>query len=138
MDYPQTNDPLEIVIQSGANFGQTETIRIPPVNLGAMGLAATNIATQPLAQSAITTVDQAIAYISRSRSAMGAMARSMEHAAASMAIATENQAAAYSKIRDADMASHMTELTRRQILTRSSLQMLSVANDSSTIMQLFN
>lgn len=140
MTYPTTTNPLQFTMQTGANNGQVEAISIPPVNITAMGIATANLSTQtgPTgAMGAITLVDQAIAYISKSRSTMAATSNAMEHEFNTQNVAKENQAAADSRIRDADMATHMMDLTRQQILMQSSMSMLSIANDSKAILSLF-
>ena len=53
-------------------------------------------------------------------------------------ISKEMQSASESRIRDLDMADQMTTLTRQQILMQSSVSMLSIANDSRTILGLFS
>lgn len=141
MTYPTTTNPLQFTMQTGANNGQVEAISVPPVNLTAMGIASANLSTQtgPTgAMGAITLVDQAIAYISKSRSTMAATSNAMEHELNTQNIAKENQAASESRIRDADMADHMMDLTRHQILLQSSMSMLSIANDSRAVMSLFS
>ncbi|MFN3428785.1 MAG: flagellin [Candidatus Sericytochromatia bacterium] len=129
MTYPTTTLPMPIEIQAGASQGQTETISIPPVNTGAIGVGNAALTSQPAAMAAIQSVQQAIGTVSTIRSGLGASANRLSHAAAAVQIAVEDQLAAYSRIRDADMASHMTDLTRQQILMRSSTSMLSIAND---------
>ncbi|MNS36808.1 Flagellin [compost metagenome] len=129
MTYPTTTLPQPIDIQAGAREGQTETISIPPVNTSTIGIANAALTSQASAMAAIQSVQQAIGTVSTIRGGLGASANRLSHAEAALQIAIEDQLAAYSRIRDADMASQMTELTRQQILMRSSTGMLSIAND---------
>jgi flagellin len=137
--YPTSNLPIEIEIQAGANFGQTEILRIPPINTGVMGVGSTvSLSNQTQSQLAIAAVDRALSYVSSARGTMGATSRSLEHGMNAVLIGRENMDAAFSRIRDNDMATDMTNLTRQQILTQSSLSMLAIANDSRTILGLFS
>lgn len=137
--YPTSNLPIEIEIQSGANFGQTEILTIPPINTGVMGVGSTvSLSSQAQSQLAIRAVDRALSYVSSARGTMGATSRSLEHGMNAVLIGRENMDAAFSRIRDEDMADGMTTLTRQQILTQSSLSMLAIANDSRTILGLFS
>jgi flagellin len=138
MTWPTSNLPLQVTLQSGANYNQTDVVSINPVNLGAMGVGASNLSTLPGAQGAISNCDAALSYISTARGRLGATSNAIEHALNSQMIAHENQSASESRIRDADMADSMMDLTRQQILMQSSMSMLSIANDSRTIMGLFN
>lgn len=138
IDYPTNTSPLEVTLQVGANEGETDVASIWPVNTNAMGIATASLTSLANAQAAITASDAAIAYISRARGSIGATARSLEHTMNAVMISRENMDAAFSRIRDNDMADGMTTLTRQQILTQSSLSMLAIANDSRTIMGLFS
>lgn len=129
MTYPTTTLPQPIDIQAGAREGQTETISIPPVNTSTIGIANAALTSQASSMAAIQSVQQAIGTVSTIRGGLGASANRLSHAEAALQIAIEDQLAAYSRIRDADMASQMTDLTRQQILMRSSTGMLSIAND---------
>jgi flagellin len=138
IDYPTNTSPLQVTFQVGANNGETDMAAIPPVNTNAMGIATASLTSLTNAQVAITATGNAIAYISRARGGIGATARSLEHTMNAVMIGRENMDAAFSRIRDNDMADGMTTLTRQQILTQSSLSMLAIANDSRTILGLFS
>ncbi|MNS72933.1 putative flagellin YvzB [compost metagenome] len=77
---------------------------------------------------AISAIDGAISRVATYRGTFGAQANRLEHTLNNLALGTESQAAAESRIRDADMAAEMTELTRRQILATSSTATLRAAN----------
>jgi flagellin len=138
IDYPTNTSPLQVTLQVGANTGETDVASILPVNSNVMGIATASLTSLANAQAAITASDTAIAYISRARGRIGATARSLEHTMNAVMIGRENMDAAFSRIRDNDMADGMTTLTRQQILTQSSLSMLAIANDSRTILGLFS
>jgi len=62
------------------------------------------------------------------RAVLGAQYNRLEFTRGNVDNTGENLAAAESRIRDADMASKMTEFTRQNILVQSSTAMLAQAN----------
>jgi flagellin len=122
--------------QVGANNGETFTVVTKDMtatgatlNLGAPG-ALQFTSTQAGAQAAITAVDTAIAAVSAERSSLGASSNTLTHTINNVASAQQNLSAAESQIRDTDMASEMTNMTRLQILMQSGTAMLSQANSA--------
>ena len=94
--------------------------------------------TQANAQTFIGFMDTAITDIAQSRAALGAQANRLEYTVANLQSIHENISAAESRIRDTDMASEMTNLTRNQILMQSSTAMLAQANaQPQSILSLF-
>ena len=90
------------------------------------------------AQTFIGTMDTAITAISQARAQLGAQTNRLEYTVANLQTIHENMAAAESRIRDTDMASEMTNLTRNQILMQSSTAMLAQANaQPQSILSLF-
>ncbi|MCB0990031.1 MAG: flagellin [Acidimicrobiales bacterium] len=80
------------------------------------------------ADSAITTIDNAISAVSDIRSVLGATQNRMEHTIANLQVAQENLSASESRIRDADMALEMVAFTRHQIMVQAGTSMLAQAN----------
>jgi flagellin len=120
--------------QVGANNAETFTVKTldmtaagAKLNLG-VGTAGENTSTQTTAQTAITNIDKAIAAVSSERSTLGAASNTLTHTINNVANAQQNLSAAESQIRDTDMASEMTNMTRLQILMQSGTAMLSQAN----------
>lgn len=83
---------------------------------------------QKNANSAITTINDALTKVSTQRSALGAIQNRMEHTIKNLDNAAENLQAAESRIRDTDMAKEMSEFTKNNILTQASQAMLAQAN----------
>ncbi|MFN3429381.1 MAG: flagellin [Candidatus Sericytochromatia bacterium] len=128
----------QYTFQVGANQGQTLAYTTTASTLGSLGLTTNNTATQANAQGSIALLDTAIASVSTNRSGLGAIANRLEHTINNTAIARENLAAAESRIRDVDMASEMTTLTRNQILMQSGTAMLAQANAApQSVLSLF-
>lgn len=80
------------------------------------------------ANMAIATVDEALLRVSRQQALIGANQNRMEIAKQGIDIASENMAAANSRIEDADMAEKLVEFSKNQLLSQSSLAMIAQAN----------
>jgi flagellin len=80
------------------------------------------------AHDLIADIDDAIDYVSRGRSRMGAQQNRIESAIASYQVQSENVAAARGRIVDADFAVETANLSRAQILQQAGMAMLAQAN----------
>jgi len=95
------------------------------------------VTSQSVANLAISTLDAAINAVSTARTSVGSMQSRLESASRSIAVASENAAAANSRIADADIASSMSELVRAQILQQAGISVLAQANQApSLVLQL--
>ena len=121
-----------LVIQVGANAGQTVTVTLPGVDATTLGVDAVDVTVD--AQAAITALDAAIDSVSTARVTLGAFQKNtLESNLISLAVAKENLSASESSIRDADMAGEMVTFTRNQILLQSSSAMLLQANQAPQV-----
>ena len=93
-----------------------------------LGIDGISFLTASDAQSALDTIDIAIASLSLVRGNIGAAQNRLGYAAANLATTIENIQAAESVIRDVDMATEMTEFTKNQILLQAGTAMLAQAN----------
>lgn len=123
--------------QIGANGDQAANYGLPVVFANRLGTAA--IAGKSLSDLDVTTtqgaieamqiIDNAIEQLSQVRGELGSFQKNfLESTSRSIEVANENLAASESYIRDADMASEMTQFTRLQILKQSGLSVLAQAN----------
>jgi flagellin len=95
------------------------------------------VTSQSIANLAISSLDAAINTVSTARTNIGAMQNRLESASRSIAVASENAAAANSRIADADIAASMSELVRAQILQQAGISVLAQANQApSLVLQL--
>jgi flagellin len=122
-----------INIQLGANNGQTLTLSWKKQLKDSLGEDGINISTLNIkdvanAQNAISTLDNAIISVSKSRSKMGAYQNRLEHTINNLRTANENLTSAESRIRDTDMAMEMTEFTKNNILNQAAQAMLAQSN----------
>jgi flagellin len=97
------------------------------------GLAIAGIDLDSLgdAQSAINSLDAAIAKVNDERSNIGSLQNRFEFASSNLMNSIQNNSASMSTIRDADFAVEAADLARNQILTQSGTAMLAQANQIS-------
>ncbi|ALS75391.1 flagellin [Planococcus rifietoensis] len=104
---------------------------------GAKGVAGINVSTQEAANTAITTINDAIESVSSERSKLGASQNRLEHTINNLNTSSENLTAAESRIRDVDMAKEMMEQTKNSILAQASQAMLAQSNQmTQSVLQL--
>lgn len=87
-----------------------------------------NVKTQTGAQNAIDIIDNAIELVSEQRAKIGAFQNRMEYTITNLGVAAENQAAANSRIVDADVAAEVSNMVKTQILSQSAMAVLAQAN----------
>ncbi len=122
-----------VILQVGANEGQTMSFSIDNMNATALGVNASNVnlSTQAGAQKSITNIDEAIAKVSKQRSLLGAVQNRLEHTIANLDNTAENLQAAESGIRDVDMAEEMVTMSKYNILQQAGQSMLAQANQTT-------
>lgn len=112
----------------GANENQTMTLNFNSMSSIDLSINALNLTTQTGAESAITSVDNAIKNVSAERSKLGAYQNRLEHTINNLNTSSENLSAAESRIRDVDMAKEMSDQTKNSILAQAAQAMLAQAN----------
>jgi flagellin len=91
-------------------------------------MASLDISSYGGAQLAIQQCDAALTQVNGARAQLGAIQSRFESAVSNIQIASENTAAAKSRIMDTDFAAETANLTRAQILQQAGNAMLSQAN----------
>ncbi len=91
-------------------------------------VSALDISTVIGANTAIASLDAALATINTSRGSLGAYQNRFSSAIANLMTTSENVTAARSRIQDADFAAETAQLTRGQILQQAGVAMLAQAN----------
>ena len=141
-DAPSASNQITFSIGSSANAlgapanGQinTTTLGVDVFSSGALGTA---YMPQLTANGAISQLDNAIEDVSTFRGAIGAMQNRLTSQINSLGVASENVGAANSRIRDADVAQAVSEMTRSQILQQASMAVLAQANQQpQSVLQL--
>jgi flagellin len=112
----------------GANEGQQMSINISSMTTLDLGINSLDLESQSGAESAITTINDAIASVSGERSKLGAYQNRLEHTINNLGTSAENLTASESRIRDVDMAKEMMNQTKNSILSQAAQAMLAQAN----------
>lgn len=94
----------------------------------ASGSSGFNISSQAGANSAIATIDTAIAAVDEFRADLGAKVNRLTYAIDNLTNVSQNTSASRSRILDADYAQATTELARTQIISQAATAMLAQAN----------
>jgi flagellin len=126
-----------IMLQIGANQGQTTEINIGTMTASGLGLSGVSVSGAGGASGAIASIDEAIEKVSAQRASLGAAQNRLEHTINNLTATSENLSAAEARIRDVDMAEEMMEFTRTNILSQASTAMLAQANQMpNSVLQL--
>ena len=89
---------------------------------------ARTVSTQEAAQKALVGLNAAVVSKDKIRAHLGALQNRLENTISNLTTQSQNLQAAESRISDVDVATEMTQFVRNQILTQSSVAMLSQAN----------
>ena len=94
----------------------------------ALSVNSLSVSAKSTAQSALSGIDAAIQSVSDIRASLGAQGNRLNSTIANLAVASENLSAANSRIRDVDVASETSRLTKSQILMQAGVSVLAQAN----------
>ena len=129
-----------MTLQIGANNGNTFTLTVGGAqmstlnsNFDSAAATLTTVGYQSSASAVISAVDAAVNAVSTARAGLGALQNRLESVGRSLAVASENTAAANSRVADADIASSMSELVRSQILQQAGISVLAQANQAPAL-----
>ena len=127
-----------LTLQIGANNGDTFTLTIQGAQYSTLYanntvLTVTTIGFQSSASAVISAIDTTVNAVSTRRANLGAIQSRLESVGRSLAVASENTAAANSRVADADIASSMSELVRSQILQQAGISVLAQANQAPAL-----
>lgn len=120
----------DIQLQIGPGAAETMQVDLPDVTPGQLGIGNISVRTQENAFKSMSSVKRAIDFLSGERGRMGAYENRLEHTYAVLTNNNENLSAAESRIRDANIAKEVTELTKMNILLQGAQSMLVHANAS--------
>ena len=116
--------------QVGANSGETVTVTTTNMAGDATLTAVTGggLTTVAASTQALTDLDAALDTVNGERALYGAAQNRFEAVIATLQVSAENQAAARSRIMDADFAAETAALSRAQILQQAGNAMVAQAN----------
>jgi len=101
-------------------------------SLDTLKLGGESVATKQGAQLSLSVLDDALVRVNSIRADLGAMQNRLQSTINSLAISDENLSAANSRIRDADMAEEVSEMTKYNILMQSGIATLGHANNTAS------
>jgi len=119
----KNNPILDRVIYNGERADAT---------LDALKMGGESAATKQGAQLSLEVIDDALQRVSSIRADLGAMQNRLQSTINNLAISDENLSAANSRIRDADLAEEVSEMTKYNILQQAGVSVLGQANNTST------
>ncbi len=119
-----------LIIQAGANSGDTLMISIRSMSPGRLGLTGSGVSTREAASAATDLLDRAIQAVSTERGRLGGLQNRLEHKINNLNTQAENLTAAESRIRDVDMAKEMMAYTKARIQAQVATAMLAQANSA--------
>ena len=100
-------------------------------SLESLGLVGESVSTKLGAQTTLGNIDNALYRVNSVRADLGAMQNRLQSTINSLAISDENLSAANSRIRDADLAQEISEMTKNNILMQSGISVLGQANNQA-------
>lgn len=100
------------------------------INSVALGINLANVQDKASAQNSLSSIDRALSHVTSIRAEFGAMQNRLQSVINNIMVTKENLAAANSRIRDADIATETSELTKNQILMQAGVSVLSQANNA--------
>jgi len=130
-----TTSSSAAIVQNAYRLSSNALTGVTSISSSSSG--SIDISTQTAASAAISTLDSAINQVSTARANIGAIENRLDSTSRSLAVASENTAAANSRIADADIAQSMSEMVRAQILQQAGISVLAQANQApSLVLQL--
>jgi flagellin len=99
------------------------------VGADGLNIEGTGVAEKAIAQSSLRNIDSAIMRVNGIRAGFGAMQSRFQSAINNSRVAHENQAQAYARIADADIAFESSEFARNMIVTQAATSVLSNSNE---------
>ncbi|TGM98871.1 flagellin [Leptospira dzoumogneensis] len=125
-----SKNPIQLHV--GPNQNEKLEIFVDAMNAGALQLESNGkkqtLSSPASSNAMIGILDNAIQKVNKQRSDLGAYYNRLEITAEGLQANYINMVSAESRVRDADMAEHIVDYTKNQILTKSGVAMLAQAN----------
>jgi flagellin len=115
-------------VGTGATANDSIGVTFDKTDSTTLGVNAIDLSTASGAQAALATIDSAIDKLSTSRANIGAVQNRLNVTVTNLSSQHQNIAAANSRIRDVDVATETSALTRNQILSQAGVAVLAQAN----------
>ena len=118
------------IFHIGANASQTISLTISAAGASDLGVNALSVTGQSEANTAISSIDDAIKQVDGTRGKLGAVMNRLESTIANLSNVSENIAASRSRIIDADIAQETSAMTKNNILQQAGVSVLAQANQT--------
>ena len=123
--------------QLGSEANQAIRVGFRDMRSEALGLkgdtgSVISVTTKDNANAAISVIENALTMALDQQTNIGAVLSRLEYTSSNITISHDNDQAAESVIRDADMAKEMTEYTKNNVLLQAAQSMLAQANQNSS------
>jgi len=129
-DLTDLQRPTTISLQIGADAGQKMDIDLPSASSVALGVTWVDASTVEGAWNGITAFKEAVHYVNKERSRMGAYQNRLEYTIRNLDNVVENTQAAEATLRDTDMADMMVKYSNEGIISQAAIAMMTQANQS--------
>jgi flagellin len=96
-----------------------------------LGLSGMDLVDKAKAQESLAIIDRAIQRVSAARADFGALQNRLQSTISNLDVSVENLSAANSRIRDADVATEVAEMTRNNIMLTAGISVLGQANSTN-------
>jgi len=126
-----SGNKLEIQVGINNNAAQDRLVfdaQQQNVGTDALGIEGISTANKESSQVNLAKLDSALTRLNENRSALGALQNRLQSTINNIGTYRENLEAARSRIRDTDMASETSELTKNNILAQAGISVLGQAN----------
>ena len=123
-----------LTLQVGANQNQVISFTITNASASSLGVSGIAVSTQASANAALASIDAAIDTISTERGKLGAIQNRLQATISNLSSQSQNLTQSESRIRDTDMASAVTNMTRLQILQQAGVAAQSQANQAPQVL----
>ena len=125
-----TSTTTNFQVGIGTSANDQVSIVFGGVSVSSLGVSGSAVDTVAHAQSAITAIDSAISNLSTTREGFGSGINRMQASVANLQSMRTNLSAAYSRIKDVDVAEETAALARTQVLAQAGAAVLTQANQS--------
>ncbi len=124
---------LNLHVGADADYTNKISLNVDAMTSKGLGIYGLSVADNKgrFATDAIDAIADAVAKVSRQRSALGAIQNRLEHTISNLDNVVENTTSAESRIRDTDMAKEMVTYSKNNILQQAGQSMLAQANQSN-------
>lgn len=124
---------FQVGIGSSTTNDQIKVGKVDATSATLLGATALDFSTQTGAVAALGSLDTALDTVSNDRSNLGAIGNRLSDAVSTIATISTNLSAADSRIRDVDVASETSNMTRLSVLAQAGVAVLAQANQQPQV-----